>query len=927
MVEAAAGLGKTRLLHAARDAAPEQVRTLTARGTELERSYPYALVRQLFETPLSTMAREDRDALFDGAAATARAVLSPNEAERTHPEDSFAVLHGLYWLTAALAERTPLLLVVDDLHCADRSTLELLSFLLPRLDELPVLLIAACRPDHPGASPGVLQLTTDPTARHMSPRPFSTEATRTLVGAELGTEPDDPFVAACHEVSGGNPFLLRELVRALSTRSIAPSAAHAAVVREIAPDRVGRTIRARLDGLSPQARAVARSLAILDDDTEHGLVAELAGIDAATALTAADELRAAAIVDPGESLRFIHPLVRTALYADVPAGERTAAHLSAADLLRRRGAAPERMAGHLLVTDAHGSRETVETLLHAALHALADGAPHATIAYLQRALREPPPADLRADVLQALIVAGIRAADPSLHETIEAQVLAELEANPRLLSRWARLLAVWLALGGRVGQAIPLLERAIAVARREGAVDRAFRLEAQLSSFARLAPAEVRVRFAQYRDDIEPDSANERVAAAFDSAWCLVEGDAAQGVAFARRALRDGRLFAEQPELLAPGWAMMALLTADAFDDAKLAAEQAVQVARERGAASELAAASWMRGIIAANLGDLAAAEADHRQALHIARLGGIQAATPMFAGSLATVLIDRGAIPEAALELERVRETDRPVVWFLVPGIYRGLLLLAQGRLREAAERLLDVQRRMDDAGIDGMPLPQPRVWAARALAGLGDRARARKLAEEELAHAERWGAPSPIARVYRALALANGGAAGIELHEQAVALLETSPAALQRAQALAELGGALRRARRRTQAREPLREALTLARRCGAAGLARHVHGELEATGERVRRYLPAGVESLTASERRVAELAAEGMTNREIAQTLFLTVKTIETHLSAVYDKLAIRSRRLLPAALRSDGLPRSHDVTAGTAARSYPSGNAS
>jgi DNA-binding NarL/FixJ family response regulator len=151
--------------------------------------------------------------------------------------------------------------------------------------------------------------------------------------------------------------------------------------------------------------------------------------------------------------------------------------------------------------------------------------------------------------------------------------------------------------------------------------------------------------------------------------------------------------------------------------------------------------------------------------------------------------------------------------------------------------------------------------------------------------------------------LSMATEGSAGLALLEEAVALLDGSPARLQRAQALSDLGSALRRANRRAEARRPLREALELARRCGASALAKWVHDELEASGEKVRRYTPIGVDSLTASERRVAEMAASGMTNRQIAQALFVTVKTIETHLRATYDKLGISSRRELPDALRA------------------------
>jgi DNA-binding NarL/FixJ family response regulator len=120
-----------------------------------------------------------------------------------------------------------------------------------------------------------------------------------------------------------------------------------------------------------------------------------------------------------------------------------------------------------------------------------------------------------------------------------------------------------------------------------------------------------------------------------------------------------------------------------------------------------------------------------------------------------------------------------------------------------------------------------------------------------------------------------------------------------------LADLGEALRRAGRRVDAREPLREAFQIARRCGAAGLAKRANAELQATGVTVRRYTPIGVESLTPSERRVADLAASGMTNRQIAQSLYVTVKTVEAHLSAAYGKLDIASRRELPDALAPSG----------------------
>jgi DNA-binding NarL/FixJ family response regulator len=142
-----------------------------------------------------------------------------------------------------------------------------------------------------------------------------------------------------------------------------------------------------------------------------------------------------------------------------------------------------------------------------------------------------------------------------------------------------------------------------------------------------------------------------------------------------------------------------------------------------------------------------------------------------------------------------------------------------------------------------------------------------------------------------------------GLEHLEEACAVLEPSPARLERAKALAALGEALRRARRPTDAREPLRKALELAEVSGATALVKRIRSEIYATGSRPRTTALSGVHSLTASERRVAGLAADGLSNRDIAQTLYVTPKTVEVHLGNAYRKLGIASRRELPDALAS------------------------
>lgn len=197
---------------------------------------------------------------------------------------------------------------------------------------------------------------------------------------------------------------------------------------------------------------------------------------------------------------------------------------------------------------------------------------------------------------------------------------------------------------------------------------------------------------------------------------------------------------------------------------------------------------------------------------------------------------------------------------------------------------------------------LPAAGHWrslAAEALDRLGRREEARALAEEELELARRWGAPRALGRALRTVGtLARDQ--GIDHLREAVDVLAGSPARLELAHALAALGSTLRRARRPSEARDPLRRALELADVCGAGGLAEHVRSELYASGSRPRTSALRGVEALTASERRVAALAAEGQTNRDIAQVLYVTPKTVEVHLTSAYRKLGVRSRRELPSA---------------------------
>jgi DNA-binding CsgD family transcriptional regulator/tetratricopeptide (TPR) repeat protein len=904
VVEAAAGLGKTRLLQAARErAAAAGLSPLAARATELELTFPFALARQLFGPSLASLPDGEREALLDGAAGAARGALGLGAAG-DRPADPFAVLHGLYWLTAVLAEREPLLLAIDDAHWADPASLDFLGFLLPRLEELPVAVVVAFRPGEGVGASALARLSTDDAARRLEPAALGDAAAEALLTAELGTAPAPAFTAVCRELSGGNPFLLCELARTVRAQAIAPTDAEVGRVRELAPERVARTVLLRLARLSPEAQAVARAVVVLGDDPDPRLVAAFAELDPGAVAQAADALRSVVILEAAGPLRFVHPLVRTALDAELPRGERAGAHARAVGLLRAAGAPPERLASHLLATEPSGEPATVEALLAGARRALADGAPASAIAYLLRALREPPAGEVRAAVIGSLTTAVIRASDHATWAEVEAEVLAEFERTPALKSRCATAVSAWLALRGRFDEAVALLESAIEVAVAQDDVDRAFRLEGQLGTLAQLPVAEASARLRRYDGRIPAGSAAQRLDAAFRARWAIADGSAEEAVAFARRALgADGRIFREQSDVLAPSELIIVLLLAERFDEARRGLAHAFAHARERNAIPEQVAAWMLSAGVPFFTGALDEAEADMRQALHLATLGGMSVALPAIGMMLALILAFRGEAAAAEEQLAAMGATgeipDLPLLNLLL--FIRAMLRFDQGRPGESAADALELLER-EQRWVTSVGAVVPvRAVAVRALVALGERERALALAAAELAEGRRWGTPGSIAMGLCAMGTATGGSEGIALLQEAVAVGERSGMLRHRATALLALGSALRRANRRADAREPLRRGLEVARRHGATGLAKSARDELLACGERVRRHTPLGAASLTPSERRVAEMAAGGLTNRQIAQRLYLTVKTIETHLGAAYDKLGIRSRRELAQAL--------------------------
>jgi DNA-binding CsgD family transcriptional regulator len=776
-----------------------------------------------------------------------------------------------------------------------------LRFLAPRLEDLPVLLALGSRPSA-AQSNEVEALIADPAARVLLPRPLTRSGVATYVRRTLSAQADDGFCAACAETSGGNPFLLRELVTELAAEGRTGSRDEVAHVRDVAPASISRAVLVRLARLPDAARRLAEAVAVLGDDAAARHAAALAGLEVDAVAEAADALAMSGVFEHDRSLRFTHPVVRNAVYADLPVVRRALLHGRVARMLSEEGAEPERVGVHLLATEPAGDAHVVETLIAAGRRAIARAAPETAVRYLRRALAEPTPPPLRRTVLVDLLTAGFRAADLGALDGVDP--VAELSGDTAALIDSAPMLGGWLLANGRPDEMAKLLERAAAAAREAGAPDTATYLDAQWAFWTRLPPRDAYVRVSADAECLVPGSAGERLLLAASAWWTAFkpDGTADEAAALAQRAVAGGEIFSELPGLPHGAQAILVLIRAEQLDPAGAALERAAAVARAHGGVIQLAGVSYLSGELSRVRGDVARAAAEARTAVQVGREGGFLATFPTWIALLVETLIELDELAAADAELEANGMTGvLPATYWHTPVRFsRAHLRMAQGRPREAVEDLLTGARDLERLGMVNAHYPWG-AMTALCLDALGRHDEARAQLERALATAETWGAPSPIAAARRAHGLISGGEEGRRALQDAI---DVAPPGLERTRGLIELGAALRRANRRREGREPLRAALELARRGGAVALARRARDELVATGERVRPLGASGVESLTPSERRVATLAASGQSNREIAQALFLTVKTIETHLSNTYRKLEVRSRRDLAAALRDE-----------------------
>jgi ATP/maltotriose-dependent transcriptional regulator MalT len=909
------GIGKTYLLaELGRRADADGWLVLSGRSTELEQELPFGLVVDTFDSYLAsldpqTFERIALDELEELAGIfPALRSLAPEPEEPTTPSERFRAHRAVVEMIERLAARQPVLMILDDLHWADGASVEQVGYVFRRPPEGAVMVVGSLRTGQgdPALAAAVAGGLRDGYVELLELGPLDLDDAGKLVNSGR--------VAAAYEASGGNPFYLLQLVRSRRSVQAAP-AASAGTDGEI-PAAVAAAIRAELDALSPTARALGDAAAVAGDPFEIDLAIETAGVEEPDALVAIDELIERDLIRPAavpRAFQFRHPLVRSAVYEAAAPGARLAAHRRALRSLAERGAPATERAHHVLHAGRPGDTEAVAILQEAGEAALGR-APSSAVRWLEAALRLMPTATPRRERLVTLTALAraqsatgqFEAGRDSLLQAIELTPEDEALTQPKLISACAALEQL-------------LGRRDVAEQRLASALERVDPGSAEAASLMiDLAVC------ASHSTDYEAMRtwAERAVALTDDLEEPVLQGSATAVLAWARGA----EVGLEQAEAdLDRAASILDRLTDE-------------QVAKRVDSLGYLAGAEFL-------LSRYGAAEAHARRGISIARATGQDGLFPMLTQGLANALYSTGRLADAAEVLESAAESARmsgnvQALWWAllsrghvalfagdleaaqrfieeggavgraagepVIGVWSGTMLgavLVEAGDSERAERLLT-----ESTGGEGMPA-MPAGWRAhwleyltRARLATGDVAGALRTARNARAVADATGLP--LARL------------GADRAEADVALAAGEPdraadLALSSAAVARELGCRLDEAFARTlageafmsvgdseRAIEELQTAAGLFDDCHAARYRARAEKLLGKLGKRAhRRSRPGtgdGIGSLTGRELEVARLVADRRTNPEIAAELFLSVKTVETHMRNIFGKLGVGSR---------------------------------
>jgi DNA-binding CsgD family transcriptional regulator len=881
LIEGPAGIGKTQLLREIRSRAAGRVETATvlnARGSQLEREYGFGVVRQLFEP---FVAGADHQAIFAGAAGPARGVFTAQQDSGSQSGDSaFGVLHGLYWLAANLAATDPLIITVDDVQWCDVGSLRFLGFLAHRLEELPISLVLTLRTgEHHDNDDLLAEIVSEASVLVVAPKPLSATGVTELVRKRLGESPEEAFVAACRRTTGGNPLLLRQLLRALESDGIKPTSSNADTVRAIGSRAVSSLVLRRFARMPPENRSVAGAVAVLGDNATLPLVAKLTALPEEAVGSAIGALARAELLRDEYPLDFVHPLVRDAVYSDVPLGQRELQHAQAARLLAYAGAAAEQVVAHLLKIPPRGETGNVDVLLAAAARSVARGAPDGAVTYLQRALAEPAGPDREGNIYLELgrVVTMTDIPAALIHLSAARDRLRDIRERAHA----AVLLGRVEVFGGARGSS------------RRTAESMLHQLPAELGDERQWLQAISRVSTQMHLLDPVTGPLPEvvgngpgAVSLASALSWDITRAgtDRDRAVELARFAL-TGDVLDDVDQGFLGVVARIVLEIAEAaptqqWDDALASAYRKGSLFAVLGAQLWGGYTHWLRGDLDEALQWL------RNSTEQIGRWGAPQIGQTYTDAFTVQVLVDRGDLAgaEALLAAEKpfwdsVSESHM----FLLAG--RAKVLFHRGLVEPA----LKIHDRIAELTV-GIDNPAWRSWQenrAEVLIAVGRRAEAVEIVEADIGFAQRWGTSLGLGRTLRVLGTIREDGIG-ELRE-AVAVLQPSDAKLELAKARATLGEKLVRDQKPppAEAVQELQAAYLLAAECSALGLQSRI-GELLSRTDLAIPDPPRRLK-LTSTEQRIVEMSLNGAFDQDIAQALYITTPTVRQTLESVRRRI--------------------------------------
>ena len=876
VLEGEPGIGKTTLWRAAVDAAARLGCTvLAAAPAEAERELAFAALGDLVAgAPAGIL---DRLPPPQRRALEVALLLADSDGP---PPDARSLGIALGAVVRAAAEERPVLVAVDDAQWLDAASASALGFAARRLPDVPVVLLVARRADEPGP------LSLPDGAQILRLAPLSLGALGRLLREQLGLSLRRPTLQQVHAVSGGNPFYALGIGRALGERGEPPPGAALPVPRTLA-ELVGE----RLAGLPPAVRGALAHAALAAEPTP-----QLVGIEEEALAPA---VRAGVVRVERGRIRFAHPLLAAALVEELDPARRRALHLDLAE----RAAGEEERARHLARGLVRPDGDAAARLERAAAAARARGAPLAAAELAEAAARLTPVDKTAAQHRRVRLAAEstLVAGDYGRGRALFLRLLDALPPSPER----ARTALRFVRDPREMREAVDLLTRAVADADGDPATQSdvlAFRALVRQFGSGDVAAARDDAALAVERAREAGDRDRELVAVGVESFLAFGTGGAFDLDAL--RAAAEAELRLGDPQLNGPGdMLVFALGWANRLEEARERGRAIVEHRRSRGETS-YAELLITLGDVELRLGDVEAAHETFSEGVELAAQVGIGQVEANLRIALALAETYRGRFGDAKAQLERARELlrDASAPWGAFSAL-RGVLVLHAARgdwpaAAAAADETLAAQAALGEPDVDVRVVHETAADAYAAVGRIDDAAAAAAVLEQA---AEAPGA-SELRRLRalraRALVASASGEeqSALKAAEAALELVADTPLVLERSRAHLVAGIAARRARRRALARDHLTAAADGYRRAGAPALAARAEEELARLGGRS----PSG-SALTATEERVAALAAEGRSTKEIAAALVVSPKTVEGHLTRIYEKLGVRSRAELASRL--------------------------